>query len=144
MPEDHVLNIQIVAAQDEQAPDVHRFLQSFIAQDQLLARTIEDVRNLISRGFIATHNDQIVGFAAVEVYSRKLAELQCLAVDATVQGNGVGQRLVELCVGEARKEGVLELMAITANEKIFRRCGFEYSLPRQKRALFISTREDEA
>ena len=143
MSDEH-LNIEIHSASAGQAPEIHRFLQSFIASDQLLARTEDDIRNLIPRGFVATCESRIVGFAAVEVYSRKLAELQCLAVDSGVQGNGVGQRLVEMCVAEARKDGVLELMAITANEKIFRRCGFEYSLPFQKRALFIATGSNES
>ncbi len=131
--------IEIQRATVEQTALVHQFLQPFISRDQLLTRTEADIQNLITKGFIATLDQKIVGFAAVEVYSRKMAELQCLAVDPSIQGQGIGQRLVELCVEQAKSEGVLELMAITANEKIFRRCGFDYSLPMQKRALFIST-----
>jgi hypothetical protein len=36
---------------------------------------------------------------------------------------------------------VLEVMAITANEEFFRSCGFDFTLPGQKKALFIQTRD---
>jgi len=46
---------------------------------------------------------------------------------------------VNACVELAKSKGVYELMAITSSENIFRSCGFDYSLPEQKRALFIQT-----
>ena len=83
----------------------------------------------------------VVGFAAVEIYSGKLAEIQCLAVSPAVQGQGIGRQLVRGCVDVARQQGVKELMAISATEAMFVACGFHYSLPNQKRALFISPQE---
>ena len=77
-------------------------------------------------------------------YSRKLAEIQALAVLSSLQGKGVGSELVRRCVGRARAEGVLELMAITASDNLFRNVGFDYSLPNQKRALFLQTRDGES
>ena len=76
-----------------------------------------------------------VGFAAVEVYSSKLAELQCLAVHPDYQRTGIGKLLVEQCVARARDLGVMEVMAISSSESFLRGCGFDYSLPDQKRAL---------
>ena len=142
--QDDESKIEFHSATMDQAGSIHQFLSPFIAKDQLLSRSEEDIRHLVKRGFVATEGDRIVGFAAVEVYSKKLAELQCLAVDPRMQGKGIGQKLVEMCVVEAKKEGVIELMAITANENIFRRCGFDYSLPMQKRALFISTGKSQS
>jgi amino-acid N-acetyltransferase len=83
----------------------------------------------------------MVGFAAIEIYSRKMAEIQSLAVSPALQGQGVGTKLVQRCVDRAQAEGILELMAITASEKLFRGVGFDYSLPNQKRALFMQTRD---
>ena len=86
---------------------------------------------------MAEAEGRIVGFAAVEIYSKKLSEIQCLAVAAENQGQGLGKQLIGRCVERAEKLGVLELMAITASEKLFVDCGFHDALPNQKTALFI-------
>jgi len=53
----------------------------------------------------------------------------------------VGKRLVEACVNRAREEQILEVMAITSSEEFFRSCGFDFTLPGEKKALFLQTRE---
>ncbi len=82
-----------------------------------------------------------MGFAALEVYSPKLAEIRSLAVAPIHQGRGIGRRLIEACVNRAREKNILEVMAVTATEEFFQRCGFDFTLPGQKKALFIQTRE---
>jgi amino-acid N-acetyltransferase len=84
-----------------------------------------------------------VGFAAVEIYSRKLGEIQSLAVADGYQGNGIGSALVKACVDRAREKGILEVMAISASEEFLRKLGFDYSLPDQKRALFCQLHSRE-
>ena len=42
-----------------------------------------------------------------------------------------------MCVERAKRENVVELMAITASEKLFSEVGFQYTLPDLKRALFV-------
>lgn len=95
----------------------------------------------MANGYVAEVTDpsgakSIVGFSAVEIYSRKLGEIQCLAVAEGYQGNGIGTALVKACVDRAREKGILEVMAISASEGFLRQLGFDYSLPEQKRALF--------
>ncbi len=120
---------------------VFAYIRPFVEVRQLLDRTFEEIQHLTKHGFMAQVNDRIVGFAAVEVYSRKLAEIQCLAVDPDFQDRGIGRHLVRQCVLRARELGVLELMAISASENLFKNCGFDYSLPNQKRALFVQPQE---
>jgi len=121
-------------------PEVARLIEPYVKQRKLLPRSEEELRDLTQNGFVAESDGQIVGFAAVDVYSKKLAEVQCLAVAKGHQRLGIGKLLVEACVKCAREHNVLELMAITASDKFLKECGFDYSLPDQKRALFINTR----
>ena len=129
------------AAQPKDGEAVHALLAPFVEAQLLLHRELEELRRLTKHAFVAWHSDQLIGFAAVEIYSAKLAEIQCLAVDASFQRQGVGRALIQRCIDRAREENVLELMAITASEDVLRDCGFDYSLPNQKRAMFIRTRE---
>ena len=128
------------ATQDDLA-DVQAFLQPFMDDQQLLPRTSLELQLLLKHGFVCRQKNRIVGFAAFEMYSKKLGEIQCLAVDAEVRRQGIGGELVKMCVGRAREQKVKEVLAISASEEMFRSCGFDYSLPDQKRAFFIEPGE---
>lgn len=134
---------------------VTEFLQPMMDQQLLLGRTSMELQLLLKHSFLAVALEEsangaqgsrlsfelqandLIGFCALEIYSKKLAEIQCLAVSPTFRRQGVGKALVQACVGRARNEKVLELMAISNSEDMFRACGFDYSLPNQKRAFFF-------
>jgi len=131
---------------------IQSLLQPFIEQRKLLRRMRSELTLLMANGFVAEVDDEtagpgkkkIVGFAAVEIYSRKLGEIQCLAVADGYQGRGIGSDLVRACVDRAKEKGILEVMAISASDAFLRKLGFDYSLPEQKRALFyqLHARDD--
>ncbi len=120
---------------------VTSFLKPFMDGEYILPRTSVELELLLRYAFVALLNEEIVGFAAVEIYSKKLAEIQCLAVSEKCRRRGVGKDLVSRCVARATDEKVREVMAITSTEKLFQDCGFDYALPGQKRALFVQTNE---
>jgi len=143
--------IQIRQALPSDAAAIHALLRPFVSQRLLLSRSEAEIIELTRHGFVAvkplpTDNDadepreMCIGFAAIEVYSAKLAELQCLAVKHEHQRDGIGRRLVELCVQRARELNVMEIMAISSSEPFLKSCGFEFSLPDQKKALFCQLR----
>jgi amino-acid N-acetyltransferase len=131
---DEVVTFRQATPEDSDA--IHAILRPYVANHKLFARTEAEVIDLTRHGFIAEINGRAVAFAAVEVYSRKLAELQCLAVRAEYHGRGIGQELVGRCVKRAKELGVVEVMAISSSDDFLKRCGFDYALPDQKRALF--------
>lgn len=116
-------------------------IEPFVQQRVLLPRTIDELALLLPNYFVAEVGGKIVGCAALEIYSSKLAELRSLVVSPEYQGHGVGKRLVEACVERAREEKILEVMAITSSEAFFRTCGFDFTLPGEKKALFLKTRD---
>ena len=128
---------------------IQALLNPFVDQRKLLRRMQAELLLLMANGYVAELTDptgetKLVGFSAVEIYSRKLGEIQCLAVAEGFQGNGIGSELVKACVERAREKGILEVMAISASEGFLRQLGFDYSLPEQKRALFyqLHSRDD--
>lgn len=121
-------------------PAVFELLRPFVEQRKVLRRTRVETAAMLLTGFVAECAGQMIGFSAVEIYSKKLAEIQCLTVNPTHQGKGVGGVLVKHCVELARQRGVMEVMAISASEKFLTDLGFDYALPDQKRALFFQLR----
>jgi N-acetylglutamate synthase-like GNAT family acetyltransferase len=118
-------------------------IRQAIEARRLLRRTMDELEELIPQGFVAEASGGLVGFAALEIYSAKLAEIRSLFVIPSRQGQGIGRRLVQACVDLAHGRSVLEVMAITSSEEFFRSCGFDYTLPGEKKALFFQTRELE-
>ncbi|MDG1894127.1 MAG: GNAT family N-acetyltransferase [Fuerstiella sp.] len=124
-------------------PALAQLIAEFVKANRLLPRTQDELDDLIPFGFVACLGDQLVGFAALEIYSPKLAEVRSLAVVPEMQGNGLGKRLVQECVELAQNRNVLEVMAITSAEDFFQSCGFDFTLPGEKKALFVRTREED-
>ncbi|TWT86072.1 GNAT family N-acetyltransferase [Neorhodopirellula pilleata] len=131
---------QLRQATPSDAPAIHALMRPFVAQHLLLSRSEAEVIELTRHGFIAMKDEKCMGFAAVEIYSPKLAELQCLAVHPEAQRHGVGRKLVAMCIDRARSLGIMEVLAISSSEDFLRSCGFDFSLPDQKKALFYQIR----
>lgn len=122
------------------ARSIHALMRPFVSQHLLLSRSEAEVIELSRHGFVAMHGEKCLGFAAVEIYSPKLAELQCLAVHPDAQRHGMGRKLVAMCIDRARSLGIMEVLAISSSEDFLRSCGFDFSLPDQKKALFYQIR----
>lgn len=137
-PQDHV-HLRASCAEDIEA--LSKFIAPFVVDRRLLPRTSEELGQLVQTGFVAEVDQQLVGFAALEIYSPKLAEIRSLAVSPIHQGLGIGKKLVNCCVELAREQKVLEVMAITSTEEFFQGCGFDFILPRERKALFLETFE---
>jgi N-acetylglutamate synthase-like GNAT family acetyltransferase len=118
-----------------------QFIRPFVEQGRLLPRTHDELQELTENGFVAISDERIVGFAALEIYSPKLAELRSLAVSTECQGQGIGKALVNACLRLAEERHVFEVMTITSSEDFFHKCGFEFTLPGERKALFHQTRE---
>ena len=131
--------VEIREATMDDLTSVQSLLAPFVENRLLLPRTPGDLAVLMQHAFVAIASDQIVGFSAIELYSQKLAEIQCLAVRTELHGQGIGKQLVLRCVARAKENNVLEVMAISASDDFLKQCGFDYSLPDQKRALFYRT-----
>ncbi|QDV15300.1 Amino-acid acetyltransferase [Rosistilla oblonga] len=137
------MSTTIREATADDAAVIWEFLEPFFADRLLLRRSEEEVQVLSKHGFVAFEADVCIGFAAVEIYSRKLAEIQCLAVSERFRNQGIGHELVRRCAMRARELGVMEVMAISSSERFLQSCGFDYALPDQKKALFYQLRPRE-
>ena len=132
---------QIRATTPDDLHAIEAFIEPFVEEGRILPRTTEELRDLLKHAFLAERDGQIVGFGTLEIYSRKLGEIRSLAVHESERGRGIGQALVEACLERAREEDVFEVMAITSEDAFFHRCGFDYTLPGERKALFYQTRD---
>jgi N-acetylglutamate synthase-like GNAT family acetyltransferase len=121
---------------------VQSLIEPYVKRRKILRRTFDEFEELLPNSFVAELGGRIVAFVAIEIYSQKLAEIRSLVVDPEFQRQHLGRQMVAACVERARQQNVFEVMAVTSAEDFIRSCGFDYTLPGEKKAFFLQTREE--
>jgi DNA-binding MarR family transcriptional regulator/N-acetylglutamate synthase-like GNAT family acetyltransferase len=91
---------------------------------------IENFNAKCERAWIAELEGRIVGSVFLVKKSKAVAKLRLLYVEPDVRGRGIGRRLVESCIGHARKVGYERMTlwtndVLTAARAIYEATGFQ-------------------
>jgi len=89
----------------------------------------------VSSFFVATVKGSVIGCCALQIYSKRIAEVRTLAVHPDCQDRGVASALVEHCRQRAVDRGIKEIFAVTSQLSFFSRLGFA-TFRREKTAMF--------
>ena len=85
------------------------------------AQLYEDLRDFA----VFEIDAKVVGCTALALIWADLAEVRSLAVDEEFRGRGIGRRLTEWCVDEARRLQIRRIMSLTYEQAFFEKLGFE-------------------
>ena len=85
------------------------------------AQLYEDLRDF---GVYRIENE-VVGCVALTLIWADLAEIRSLAVDEEHRGRGIGRKLVQWTIDEARRLQIRRLMALTYEQSFFEKLEFE-------------------
>ena len=112
---------------------IQSLIQIGVDSGHLLPRSKEEILESISKRhfWVADHGIGIVGCAALEVYSPRLAEIRSVSVMQEFRRGKLGTQLVERCVEEARRLGVREVLSVTDQLRFFESLGFRKQLQGQ-------------
>ena len=83
-----------------------------------------------AREVVAVVDGQVVGCGALHVVWADLAEIRSLAVTQDWLGMGVGRKIMEALIEEARSLGLPSVFALTYRQDFFERMGF-HVVPRE-------------
>jgi len=105
--------ITYVKASLADIPVMQELVKSEVKDGIILNRSEDEVAANIRSYVLAKDGDKIVGYSALHIHSRRLAEIRSLIVDATYRGQNIGKNMVEFMLKEAKilevKEDVLVL-----------------------------------
>lgn len=118
--------ITIRSAKLADAPAITELINHFAKQGLMLPKSLVQVYEHLREFLVAEEEDgTIVGCGALRLMWHDLAEIRSLAIAERAQGKGIGRRIVEQLIEEARTMGLARLFVLTYQEEFFRRVGFE-------------------
>jgi amino-acid N-acetyltransferase len=85
------------------------------------AQLYEDLRDFA----VYEKDGRVVGCCALAIIWADLTEVRSLAVDNEYRGQGIGKRLTEWAIEEARRLQVRRIMSLTYEQAFFEKLGFE-------------------
>jgi amino-acid N-acetyltransferase len=74
---------------------------------------------------VAAESQRVVGVGGLSIIWANLAEVYALAIHPGYRRRGLGTRLVQACIDEARQLGIRRLMTLTYEQQFFATLGFE-------------------
>lgn len=102
----------------------------------ILPRSDDEIAQNIRSYVVARIEEKIVGFCALHIFSKQLAEIRSIIIDKNYRGKGIGKNLVNYLINEGKKLGVESIFALTYEREFFQKIGFEEiekdKLPEQK------------
>ncbi len=109
----------------DDAPQISGLVELGVREGQLLPRAPEAIRASIADWIVAEDKGHIVGCGSLLEMSPVLSEVRSLAVAPEYRKNGVGARIVDALVDEARARGIPTVFALTRAVPFFEKRGFK-------------------
>jgi amino-acid N-acetyltransferase len=101
----------------------------------MLPRALSEIYENIRDFFVVRDGDKVIGCASLHIYWSDLAEVRGVAVSEDCQGQGIGARLIEACLREAKELGIQQVFCLTYKAAFFEKLGFrqvdKLELPRK-------------
>ncbi len=117
--------IELVKAKLIDIPAMQILVASEVKEGVILNRSEDEVATNIRSYVLAKDGEKLVGYAALHVHSRRLAEIRSLIVDENYRGQKIGQRIVEFTLKEAKELGVEEdVLVLTYLPAFFEKLDF--------------------
>ena len=116
---------RLVRASIADAQAICDLVNTFARRGEMLPRTMSEVyQNLRDFYVMRDEANETVACGGLHILWEDLGEIKSLAVREDVQGQGLGQRIVEACVEEARVLGLKTAFALTYRPGFFEKLGF--------------------
>ena len=103
---------------------IQELINYFAGQDLMLPRSLNILYENLRDFFIYEDKNKIVGCSALHISWDDLAEIKSLAVARNYQNKGIGRKLAEACILEAKEIGAGRVFVLTYAPDFFKKLGF--------------------
>jgi len=105
-------------------PQMQQLINYFADKGEMLARSLSEIYENIRDYFVVRQGERVIACVALHVSWSDLAEIKSLAVAEDYQKQGIGDKLVEACLKEAKELGIPTVFCLTYKPAFFEKVGF--------------------
>ena len=106
------------------ATQMHKLINYFADKGDMLPRPLSEIYENIRDYFVFREDERVVACASLHITWSDLAEIKSVAVAEDSQRKGIGNRLIEACLNEAKELGIPTVFCLTYKPSFFERFGF--------------------
>ena len=106
-------------------PRISEIINSHAELGRMLFKSYAQLYESLRDFAVFEKDGKVLGCTALAIIWADLAEVRSLAVDEEARGQGIGRKLTEWCVDEARRLQIRRLMSLTYEQAFFEKLGFE-------------------
>ncbi|MFF2090351.1 N-acetyltransferase [Paenibacillus sp. NPDC058174] len=99
-------------------------IKGYAEQGIMLPRSKEALLRQISTFVVAEVGQEVVGCGALTRLGSELVEIRSLGMTEGYKGLGIGSKLVDFLIAQAKEQGIPKIMALTYAVPFFLRNGF--------------------
>jgi amino-acid N-acetyltransferase len=111
-------------AQIADVKEIQKLLMTFANRGDMLSRSLSELYESLRDFYVVEEDGVLLGAAALHVVWEDLAEVRSVAVVEDAGRKGIGSRLVQACISEAREIGLKRIFCLTYKPDFFGKHGF--------------------
>lgn len=116
-------------AKIQDARSIYQLVGSFSEKGLMLPRSLNSIFENIRDFWVITDDEdkEILGCSALHIVGwDNLAEIKSLSIKDSHHKSGLGRKLVDQCLSEAKEVGIEKVFALTFSPDFFYKCDFLY------------------
>ena len=119
------MDISVRKARLVDAKAIHTLINSAAAKGAVMPRSLSEIYESIRDFLVAEENGKAVGCCGLHIAWENLAEIRSLVVLPAQQKKGVGAKLLQATLKEAKRLALPKVFALTNQPEFFQKHGFE-------------------
>jgi len=108
----------------EDVKEIQKLVNYYAKRERMLPRSLNELYENIRNFFVYVEGKRIYGACALNIDWEDLAEVKSLAVSKSRTGKGIGGKLLECCLKDAKGLKVKKVFALTYVPEFFEKFGF--------------------
>jgi len=116
--------LKIEKAKISDAEQIHELVNKYAERGEMLPRALSEIYQNLRDYHVVREDDQVLACAALHISWDDMAEIRSLAVSEDKQYQGLGGKVVEACIAEAKEIDIPVLFCLTYKPAFFEKLGF--------------------
>lgn len=103
---------------------IHSIVNTAASKGEMLPRSLGELYDNMRDYFVYIENGKVVGTGALHICWEDLAEIRSVCVVESSRKEGIGKKIVNICLEEAKAFHIKKVFLLTYQDGFFKKCGF--------------------